>query len=354
MLFFTLLNSRKDNDMNNDWSLFLQTHPEPAHPASPSAAAWVLLDTRASLLVSGEEAGDFLQAMLTQEILSLDGSHAARGALCNAKGRILTTVLIHPLRPQDGGQGMTYRLTVPAELAADLFKTLKLYVLRRRVLIEISDDWQSVGVLNPDPALLAASGMASSPADPLAQSTLPSGVVATWEQTGDDPRLSLQGPTHALLALAPHLPQRTTQNAWDCTEIHDGIPTINRETVLHFVPQWINLDLLQAVSFKKGCYPGQEVVARLHYLGKSNRRMVSGYTRMAEPVLPKSVIHPANEPQTEAGEIVRSAICRVGNEDMQVFLAVIRLNHLHDELLIEGRPCTLQPGPFLETAEQRH
>lgn len=340
--------------MNNVWTQFLQAHPEPAHPVSPSAAAWVPLDTRTSLLVSGEEAGDFLQAMLTQDVLSLDGNHAARGALCNAKGRISTTLLVHPLRPQDGEQGMTYRLTVPTELAADLLKTLKLYVLRRRVTIEISDDWQSLGLLSPDPALLTACGVTSLPMDTLDQITLPSGVVATWEHTGSDTRISLQGPASVLQALAPHLPQRTTQNAWDCAEIHDGIPTINRETALHFVPQWINLDQLQAVSFKKGCYPGQEVIARLHYLGKSNRRMVNGYTRKTDLVLPKSIIHPANEPETEAGEIVRSAICRIGNEDVQVFLAVMRLNHLHDELLIEGQPCTLQPGPFLDAAEQRH
>lgn len=354
MLSFWLLIHQKENVMNNEWTPFLQAHPEPAQPASPSSAAWVLLDKRTSLLVSGEEAGDFLQAMLTQEILLLDGSHAARGALCNAKGRISTTLLVHPLRPQGSGQSMTYRLTVPAELAADLLKTLKLYVLRRRVIIEIQEDWQSLGLLNPDPAFLTASGITASPTDSLAQTTLPSGAIATWEHTGDDTRLSLQGSTSALLALTPHLPQRTTQNAWDCAEIHDGIPTINRETALHFVPQWINLDQLQAVSFKKGCYPGQEVIARLHYLGKSNRRMVSGYTRKAEPVLPKSVIHPVSEPETEAGEIVRSAICRVGNEDMQVFLAVMRLSHLHDELIIEGQPCTLQPGPFLDAAEQRH
>ena len=341
--------------MNNEWTQFLQAHPEPAQSASTTTAAWVPLDKRTSLLVSGEEAGDFLQAMLTQEILSLDGSHAARGALCNAKGRISTTLLIHPLRLTQGtDQGLSYRLTVPTELAADLLKTLKLYVLRRRVVIEIHDDWQSFGLLNPDQALLTACGITTSPTDTLALITLPSGVVATWEHTGSDTRISLQGPASALLALAPHLPARTTQNAWDCAEIHDGIPTINRETALHFVPQWINLDQLQAVSFKKGCYPGQEVIARLHYLGKSNRRMVNGYTRNTDLVLPRSVIHPANEPETEAGEIVRSAICRVGNEDLQVFLAVMRLNHLHDELLIEGQPCTLQPGPFLEAAEQRH
>ena len=102
-----LLIYRKENVMNNEWTPFLQAHPEPAQPASLSAAAWVLLDKRTSLLVSGEEAGDFLQAMLTQEILSLDGSHAARGALCNAKGRISTTLLVHPLRPQGSGQSMT-------------------------------------------------------------------------------------------------------------------------------------------------------------------------------------------------------------------------------------------------------
>lgn len=340
--------------MNNEWIKFLQAQPEPVDPANPSAAAWVPLDTRSCLLVSGEDAGDFLQAMLTQEILLLDGSHAARGALCNAKGRIITTLLIHPQRPQGGNQGMSYYLTLPLERAADVLKTLKLYVLRRRVSIEMSDDWQHIGLLNPDQALLTACGVPAIPSDSLAQITLPTGATATWEHANEHSRVSLQGPTHALLALAPHLPQRTTHNAWQCAEINDGLPTITQETALHFVPQWLNLDQLNAVSFKKGCYPGQEVVARLHYLGKSNRRMVKGYTRRAEPVAARTVIYTANQPETEAGEIVRSATCRMDNEDVQVFLAVMRLNHLHDELLIEGQPCTLQPSPFLETAEQRH
>jgi tRNA-modifying protein YgfZ len=341
--------------MNIEWTQFLQAHPEPTQPVSPSASAWVFLDERTSLHVSGEDAGEFLQAMLTQEILLLDGSHAARGALCNAKGRISTTMLIHPLQPTPGaGKGMAYRLTVPTELAADLLKALKLYVLRRRVVIDIPDDWLSLGLLNPDQAFLTACGITTSPMDTLVQTTLDSGVIATWEHADSNARLSLQGPAAALLTLTSHLPQRATQSAWDCAEIHDGIPTINRETVLHFVPQWINLDQIQAVSFKKGCYPGQEVIARLHYLGKSNRRMVSGYTRGTEPIRSRTVIHPANDPETEAGEIVRSAICAIGNEDVQVFLAVMRLNHLHDELVIEGHPCTLQPGPFLEVADQRH
>lgn len=354
MLFFCSCHLLKRKLMNNEWIRFLQSHPEPEQVAGPNAAAWTLLDARASIQVSGEDAGEFLQAMLTQDVLVLDEHHAARGALCNAKGRIASTLLIHPQQPQGSEPVRAYRLTVPAELATDLLKALKRYVLRRRAQIEIDDDWSFLGLLNPSGEFLSTSGITTSPDDTLAQMHLASGVIATWEHTGGNARLSLQGPTTALLAFTPHLPQRTKQNAWDCAEIHDGIPTTTQETTLNFIPQWVNLDQLQAVSFKKGCYPGQEVIARLHYLGKSNRCMVSGYTRNIKPVLPKSIIHPLREPETEAGEIVRSAICHAGNEDIQVFLAVMRLNHLHDELIIDDQPCVLQPGPLLKVAEQRH
>lgn len=341
--------------MNNEWTQFLEAHPQPAQPASPHSATWIALENRTCLRVGGKEAGDFLQAMLTQEILTLDGRHATRGALCNAKGRIATTVLIHPLPDgHDAEPSMAYILTVPTELADHLIKTLKLYVLRRSVTLDIQHDWASMGIINPDTAFLSACGIRAASAGMLAQTILPSGVIATWEQTSTHPRLSLQGPTTALRALAPHLPQRAPQDAWDCAEISDGIPTITTESALHFIPQWINLDQLNAVSFKKGCYPGQEVVARLHYLGKSNRRMVRGYTRHTEHIAPRSIIHPANEPATEAGEIVRSALCTLGDETVRVFLAVMRLNHVHDELLLGGQPCTLQPDPTLEAPEQHH
>lgn len=341
--------------MNNEWTQFLQAHPEPAQFTDQNTPAWVLLKERASLLVTGEEAGDFLQAMLTQEILSLDDSHAARGALCNAKGRILSTLLVHPFYPaQNTNQSLSYRLTVPTDLANDLLKTLRLYVLRRRVTIEISEDWPSVGLLNPDPSLLDRLGINRPLPDNLSQSVLSSGVIATREHIGGNERISLQGSATSLLALTAQLPQRTAQNTWDCAEIQDGIPSINKETSLHFVPQWINLDQLNAVSFKKGCYPGQEVIARLHYLGKSNRRMVNGYARTNSPIEAKSVIHPVNEPDADAGEIVRSAFCKIGDEQVQVFLAVMRLGHLHDELVIDGQPCTLRPSPFLESEAQQH
>ncbi|MHB1230673.1 MAG: CAF17-like 4Fe-4S cluster assembly/insertion protein YgfZ [Halothiobacillus sp.] len=336
--------------MNTAWINFLHAQSPAVAEFNPENTGWLALSNRASIRVSGSDAADFLQAMLTQEILALTPSHAARGALCNAKGRMLTTLLIHPKHTE---QGSEYHLTVPQDLRVDLLKTLKLYVLRRRVMLELVEDWGFIGILNPHHTLLLAVGIDAEPAETLAQPQLNNGLIATWEHHAATPRLSLQGPLSALMAVGQQIasPRNVwvAPAVWDCAEIQDGIPEIHPDTCLHFVPQWVNLDFLNAVSFNKGCYPGQEIIARLHYLGKSNRRMIMGRITHSAPLQPGTLIHVQNTPDIEAGEIVRSAPCESGNESDQLFLAVIRLNHAHDALTVAQHPCVLYPSPFVET-----
>jgi folate-binding protein YgfZ len=322
----------------------------------PNETGWLALSLRASIRVAGIEAADFLQAMLTQEISTLSPTQATRSALCNAKGRILSILMVHP---EQTPQGLAYHLTVPQDLRADLFKILKLYVLRRKITLTLEDDWGFIGIINPSHSLLKTlaidlaidQAIDREPSTPHPQITLAGGLFASWEHQSGSPRLSIQGALAPLALVAARIttivPTPVAQAVWDCAEIHDNLPEIHPATYLKFVPQWVNLDLLSAVSFKKGCYPGQEVIARLHYLGKSNRRMMMGHTTHAQLLPAGTLIYSANQPDTEVGEIVRSALCGLGDLVSQQFLAVIRLNHAHDALVVEQHPCALYPSPFV-------
>ncbi|MBN2854946.1 MAG: folate-binding protein YgfZ [Halothiobacillaceae bacterium] len=335
--------------MNTAWIQFLHAQPPARSELKPNETGWLVLPQRASIRVAGDEAADFLQAMLTQDILALSPAQATRSALCNAKGRILSLLMVHP---EQTPHGLAFHLTVPQDLRADLFKILKLYVLRRKVTLTLDDDWGYIGLINPTNSLCEALAIGHQPPAPQQQIALLGGLIASGEHQAGNPRLSIQGPLTALAVIAeritPLIPTPVAQAVWDCAEIHDGLPEIHRATYLQFVPQWINLDHLSAVSFKKGCYPGQEVIARLHYLGKSNRRMIMGHTPHPQLLPAGTLIYLANQPDTEVGEIVRSAWCESGEFSAQQFLAVIRLNHAHDALIVEQHPCVLYPSPFIE------
>lgn len=342
--------------MNTEWTTFLQSLPEASDPGSALASAVLPLPERASIRVSGAEAGAYLQAILTQEVLMLTPAQATRAALCNAKGRTLSTLLVHPVQTDPTGAEPTYRLTVPVQILPALLKVLKLYVLRRKVTVEHDPDWGFIGVIQPNAAQCAALGLANDTSNhkserTLAQTQTDEGLLVTWEQRTEPPRLSLQGPSATLIAHWPQLCPPDTAPAtpwsWDHAEILDGIARITPETYQHFVPQWLNLDMQEAISFKKGCYPGQEVIARLHYLGKPNRRLLIGQCDHSASLMPGTPIVLRDDPATEAGEIVYSVAQSPAPSAGQLFLAVLKLKHVHDSLTIDGAPCALHPSPMI-------
>lgn len=331
--------------MNSDWQDFLAAQsPTPI----TDKARLVALTDRSSLHVIGAEAGELLQAMLTQEILTLDGSKAARAAFCNAKGRAYVTLSVHPLEPQIE-QG--YALTLPNNLVQETLKLLKLYILRRKATLTERDDWVQAGLIGQPGQDVAA----VLPDAPLAQAWhQPAGsespVLITREDRGETtaPRYSLQGSVPAVKAMWTLLSADSqvsigSLDEWHLQEIEDGLPSIAPETWGHFVPQWINLDLLSSVSFKKGCYPGQEVVARMHYLGKPNRRMLTAHLDCGKDIAPGTpVMLPDGE--TSVGEVVRSA--RTANGEQCNLLAVIKLGHLNESLRIDSEPMILHQHAF--------
>lgn len=210
----------------------------------------------AILDVTGDDAQAFLHAQVPSDIRTLNSERAQISGWCTAKGRLLTTFVIWPI--ENG-----YRLVLAADVRDAIAKRLKMYVLRLKVQVTPATDLV-YGLLHPDTTL--------------ANLPLP---TTDWQVTRqeditavrlDRTRVLLTGPEIRLQALASDM-ACASQSDWLRADIAQGFPLVTQATSEHYVPQMVNLDKLGGVSFKKGCYPGQEIVARTHYLGKIKRHL---------------------------------------------------------------------------------
>ena len=203
--------------------------------------------TRYGLLsVTGADARAFLHAQLTNDIENLPADRPALAGWCSAKGRLLASFLVVPAA--DG-----FVLQLARDLAAPVAKRLSMFVLRSKVKIaDLSEAWAQFGVWDvdwqqPDVAW--------------------KGNVATV-RVGERRFLEF-GPAAELGATAS-----ADEAQWTLQEIRASRPLITSATQDQFVPQMVNFEKLGAVDFGKGCYPGQEIVARAQYRGQVKRRMV--------------------------------------------------------------------------------
>ncbi|NWG31318.1 MAG: folate-binding protein YgfZ [Rhodocyclaceae bacterium] len=217
-----------------------------------SQSTFVPLADHGLIRASGEDAASFLHNLLTNDITHLPASGARHAALCTAKGRMIASFLIWR-------EGPDYLLMLSADILPGILKKLSMYVLRSKVkLADITAERTLVGVLGGD--LL--------PAEPM--------TTAAWEG-GTAIRLDA-GRAILVLPAGSSLPEggRAGELAeWHLAEIRAGQPRIVAATQELFTPQMVNYELpaVGGVSFQKGCYPGQEIVARTQYLGKVKRRM---------------------------------------------------------------------------------
>lgn len=197
------------------------------------------------LSVSGPDARDFLHAQLTNDILNLPPERAVLAGWCSAKGRLLATFLVIPA-PQG------FLLQVARDLAAAVAKRLSMFVLRSKVEVaDESEAWAQFGVWDA-----------------------PGAGAVRWESGNAivpvDDRRHLRLEPAASVTLVPN----AQEEAWTLQEIRAGRPLITAATQDQFVPQMVNLEKLEGIDFQKGCYPGQEIVARAQYRGQVKRRMV--------------------------------------------------------------------------------
>jgi folate-binding protein YgfZ len=201
---------------------------------------------------SGEDAAGFLHNLLTNDITHIAADGARHAGLCTPKGRMIASFLIWR-------EDNDYLLMLSADLLPAILKKLSMYVLRSKVkLADISAERVLIGV----------AGAAVGPAAAMATAPFEGGTAIRL----DADRVILALPAGATPA---GLPPAASLDAWHRTEIAAGVPRIVAATQELFTPQMVNYELpaVGGVSFQKGCYPGQEIVARTQYLGKVKRRM---------------------------------------------------------------------------------
>lgn len=249
------------------------------------------------ILATGPESAAFLQGQLTQDMLHLGEGQARLAGYCSAKGRLLATFTAWSAGPEQ------IALACSADLLASTLKRLSMFVLRAKCKLSAGDGQLALYGLTGASAerwLADASGgpLPGAPWAVLAVGAsrairLPSGTPAS--------RWLLAQP--ADLA-APPLPPLARAD-WDWLEVQSGVARVVAATVEQFVPQMVNLELTGGVSFQKGCYPGQEVVARSQYRGTLKRRM---FLMMADgPLSPGQEVHHAADPDQPAGMVALAA-----------------------------------------------
>jgi folate-binding protein YgfZ len=226
---------------------------------------FVPLTDQGLIRVSGEEAALFLHNLLTNDINHLAPEGARHAALCTAKGRMIASFLIWR-------EGADYLLQLSTDILPGILKKLSMYVLRTKVkLTDISAECTLIGLTTSDgPQADALFGKLA----PMTTAPFEGGSVVrldAWRFVVAVPHATVAAAQAKLTSLG----RRADLASWHLAEIAAGIPRIVAATQEAFTPQMVNYEhvAVGGVSFQKGCYPGQEVVARTHYLGKVKRRM---------------------------------------------------------------------------------
>ncbi|MDH3645364.1 MAG: hypothetical protein OER80_01190 [Gammaproteobacteria bacterium] len=243
-------------------------------------------ETRATGLISrygfvrasGVDAGAFLQSQFSADIAALDGEQTVLTGWHDPKGRVICCIKV--VRKQSG-----FWMVLPSALIDSVISGLKRYIFRSRVdLLDISDQLAAAGVLS-----------------------------------GDDGRYEVYAPASELATrVARHHDEgirKLTEAEWELGDIRAGLPEVYPASSGMFTGQMLNLDLIGGISFTKGCYPGQEIIARSHHLGRVKRRMQryvsAGPARVAGEDL-------RNNDGRRAGQVVRSAASESGSESLVV------------------------------------
>jgi len=314
--------------MNPSWSDYLAAHgasfdrggvasfgaPAAELVAARDAAVVCDLSALSVLRIAGPDAAGFLQGQFTDDVAALGPGEAQYGAWCSPKGRMLANFLI-----RRSGESI-FELLLPESLSEAIAKRLRMFVLRSRVTVsDASSESVRLGIGGPDAGDAVRRALGAAPAV---------GAVASF-----DDRLvaALPGPRY-VITVAPDAAGACWERlasvcrtagfaAWQWLTIRAGVPVITAPTSDLFVPQAANWDALGGISFQKGCYAGQEIVARTQYLGRLKERLALAHLDGAPPAAGER-LYSATFGEQACGTIVNAAASPDGGSDV---LAVLQL-----------------------------
>ncbi len=258
------------------------------------------LSTTSIIKVTGEDATNFLHNQLTNDLKALAPGQSQLSGYCSPKGRLLA---LFRIVAQDDG----YLLILPQELATPTLKRLRMFVMMSKVSLEdISGELAHIGLSGP--GITSALEQQLEIEVPALNTAATTDSLTIVHVPGSASRFQVFGEVSALIQLWQALTDNVTAvgtGVWERLNIEAGLPVIYKETVEAFVPQMVNLQAVGGLSFTKGCYPGQEVVARMQYLGKLKRRMfIASVESELCPSPGDPIVTPDKEGERKTGQIV--------------------------------------------------
>jgi folate-binding protein YgfZ len=297
----------------NTWNQTLTpAAADPAQIASTTALATGFVahvDDLGLIAFTGEQSATFLHSQLTNDVEHLRENEVRLAGYCSPKGRLLASFLMWR-------DSESVYLQLPRELQAAVQKRLQMFVLRAKTkAADVTESRVLLGLGGGDAEAVLRTWFDVLPEAPYTKLDHPLGTVLRVADAFGAPRYLWLASPETADTVAPELAARLTvagTNAWRLADIHAGVPVITAATQEQFVPQMVNLELL-----KKGCYPGQEIVARSQYLGKLKRRTALVSIDDGSIAAGTEVFTPA-DPEQPCGMVVNAAPNGAGGVDALV------------------------------------
>ena len=319
-------------EIMNNWNQFLQAQGARAADQADAGTAdfgvalsvaqlqegfLATLSDQGLIGVSGDDAASFLHGQLTNDVEHLNGEQVRLAGYCTPKGRLLASFLMWR-------NATTIYLQVSRGIQAPIQKRLQMFVLRAKAKLHdaTQDEANQVilGLGGKHASAVLPQWFDSLPATPFSKVEGNAGTLLRVADAFGLPRYQWLTSAANAEAVWPQLAARLARggnDAWRLSEIHAGVPQISLPTQEQFVPQMVNFELLGGVNFKKGCYPGQEIVARSQYLGKLKRRTTLVTIADAAAVA-GGELYTVSDPEQPCGMLVNAAPNGVGGIDALV------------------------------------
>ena len=279
---------------------------------------------------SGDEAAQFLQAQLTANIEAIPIGGCGLSGYCSPKGRLLAIFFV--LRTASD-----FWLITGPQILDKLIKRLQMFILRAQVDITLNPAWQ-VGFSHVSyNGQNASLDLSQTPVEHRFPAVLP--FVFT---------LNTEGIPGTMVQNAFSSAASDSNNTFRLACIQNGIPLIFLQTYEMFIPQSVNLDLIGGVSFQKGCYPGQEIVARVRYLGQLKTRMIRGAVKTASVIGPGTMVTGGGEESVQQGVVVDAAKnSNTGDWEVLASIPIAWLQgHFTAKTQIDRQCLITQPLPY--------
>lgn len=296
--------------------------------------------------VSGEDAQSFLQSQFTNDVNAINATQGQLTSYCTPKGRMIAIFYICQWLD-------SYYLIIPEEIASAMMQRIKMYIMRAKVVILDRSDQLPINALFGQQAEQTLEQLDyHAPQQDYQTSSFDGGccmripgIVPRYILLGDEQLSNELRQAASSDNLSIHT---SSPEYWQWLDIMSGIPMIYSGTQEAFVPQMMNLELISGVSFSKGCYPGQEVVARLHYLGNANRRMYRIGSSEKIAIKTGDDIYASDSEKNQAIGKVVSAVT-TGKQDVTA-LAVLRVEDAENNKLAISSPTgakvEVKPLPY--------